>query len=587
MKSKYLWVGLFSFFSIAFFILNGVIFTESDGYGCYHNTKTFVTSGSFFVEEKPDYYGNRGHTIIEYKDGYAAACPIGVTVYNIPSIGIGSILNDIEYEFTDYFFAYKGHSFIEGFLVLITATVLGVLSFFQLNQILTHFQISQKQRLLITISTFLSSYLLWYILLLPFFTHVYEVFSIIITLWGYTQFNQKKNGKYAFLVGLGAGLTVLTRPTLIFFAVTICLLFVYRFRSKIVYVVAGGLIPTLFYVYYSFSTFNKIVFSSYSEIRNESFGSDFNMINILFSVERGWFVYSPVMLLSLLIGGYVLLQIIKNKRFTTKSIKFDFVFTSFVTIVTTVLFYSFWETWWAGGSYGQRFFVALYPLVAIILGLSLKEITNKKVLTVLFSVIVALTVWSTTIMLLHRITPTNLLVTQDRNKGNLPIDHQYNPYDIISYNVNRFTNGSVVSSIIDDLNGGHSIAVAFSGKMDYILLLEDNASVTDATIFKAPVSSQARPGSLDFYIWSKGEVREYQISLSEDFLTFDCENECKVIVGDSIVVGEKSDVTSLSKQDYQGFWLGPNRIYFKNTFNLQFRGEPIEISLDQKQYYIP
>jgi hypothetical protein len=94
-----------------------------------------------------------------------------------------------------------------------------------------------------------------------------------------------------------------------------------------------------------------------------------HIIDILFSYKKGLFLYSPLLLLALS-GGYVL----------WKKSRFEF-FTLFSFLFILTYFLSSWWNWWYGGSFSSRVYLEYIPFFAILLGLSLKSIQNKFLLT--------------------------------------------------------------------------------------------------------------------------------------------------------------------------------------------------------------
>lgn len=87
--------------------------------------------------------------------------------------------------------------------------------------------------------------------------------------------------------------------------------------------------------------------------------SDPNIIDFLFSYKKGWLLYCPVFLVGLH-GFYVLY---KDKRVVFWSIL------SFLLIYIWVM--SSWECWWYAQSYSSRVMVDIYPILAILLGVSI------------------------------------------------------------------------------------------------------------------------------------------------------------------------------------------------------------------------
>ncbi len=85
----------------------------------------------------------------------------------------------------------------------------------------------------------------------------------------------------------------------------------------------------------------------------------------LFSYKKGWLIYTPVMILSL-IGFYYLF---KNHR------KSAIAYTSYFVVTTYIIFS--WTEWWYGAGFSNRPLITTYPILAISLGLFLTQLLEK------------------------------------------------------------------------------------------------------------------------------------------------------------------------------------------------------------------
>lgn len=84
--------------------------------------------------------------------------------------------------------------------------------------------------------------------------------------------------------------------------------------------------------------------------------------NVLFSVQNGLFVYSPLVLLS--VGGLTWLAIEKKLEGGIRLIVF---------LLATYIFASWWA-WWFGGAFGARSYVEYYAMLALPLGFMLTKV---------------------------------------------------------------------------------------------------------------------------------------------------------------------------------------------------------------------
>lgn len=133
--------------------------------------------------------------------------------------------------------------------------------------------------------------------------------------------------------------------------------------------------PQLLYWYFKTG---HILYDSY---KNPGVGLDIfspHIKNALFSYRKGWLLYTPVMILSLL--GFITL--FKSNRKAFWSIAVYFVL-SFYIIAS-------WSEWWYGAGFSNRPVIAAYPLLAVTMGYFLDYIRKKHLIVkVLLGLVVA------------------------------------------------------------------------------------------------------------------------------------------------------------------------------------------------------
>jgi hypothetical protein len=91
-----------------------------------------------------------------------------------------------------------------------------------------------------------------------------------------------------------------------------------------------------------------------------------HVAEVLFSFRKGWFVYTPLMLLS--ITGLFLM--IDKAR--------DYISGIVVFLLINIYVISSWWCWWYGGSYGMRTMVESYAILAVPLSAFIHHLSNKK-----------------------------------------------------------------------------------------------------------------------------------------------------------------------------------------------------------------
>ena len=122
---------------------------------------------------------------------------------------------------------------------------------------------------------------------------------------------------------------------------------------------------------------------------NGRFGSIVPYVGLLISPSRGLFVYTPIVLLSIL--GYFKISQISDIKIQKFLMMFGF------SIPIQIIVYGSFEMWWAGWSYGPRFLTGMLPVLAVFVGLYMKDLhlnlrDSKNLL--LICIISFLLIWS-------------------------------------------------------------------------------------------------------------------------------------------------------------------------------------------------
>lgn len=193
--------------------------------------------------------------------------------------------------------------------------------------------------------------------------------------------------KNYIILGVLSGLSIMNRfPNIIL----LLPIFFYVLKSKkslICYcvsaIVAG--LPFIVYNFYYFESF----FGGYEGAARAlfiNFGTMVNFVNLLISPSRGLFIYSPILIFSIL--GFAHISDIKSNR-----LKICFYIFS-ISIVLDIIVYSTWEMWWGGGSYGPRFLTDVLPILVILLTLYLDKMSPKnKYQIIIFSILFSISVF--------------------------------------------------------------------------------------------------------------------------------------------------------------------------------------------------
>jgi hypothetical protein len=198
-------------------------------------------------------------------------------------------------------------------------------------------------------------------------SHSYLFCLSSVILWHIIRWHETFKWRYAVYIGLLTGLMTLIRPTEILIVLVIVLygvstfagfkeklrLLLGKWKHLLIMVLCGflALLPQM--IYWKWIT-DRYLFFSYGD-REGFFWGDPQIINVLFSYRKGWLVYTPLMIFTL-IGLFF-----GRKLFP----KLDFAFKVYFLITLYVI--SCWWTWWFGGGFGMRALIQTYSMLAFFL----------------------------------------------------------------------------------------------------------------------------------------------------------------------------------------------------------------------------
>jgi hypothetical protein len=210
----------------------------------------------------------------------------------------------------------------------------------------------------------LGTNLYFYTTIDPAMSHAYSFFFFALFILLTDKWVTNPGWKNTLFLGLSGGMIVLIRPSNIIIFLLIPLWNVDSFvslkaRLKLLsgefskVIVAAFLVILVFLpqmLYWKFST-GHFFYYSYGEER--FFFNDPAFLKGLFSYRKGWLVYTPVMIFSLL--GLIMLYFRYRKLFWPVAV---------FTLVNLYIIWSWW-CWWYGGGFGQRALIESYALLSI------------------------------------------------------------------------------------------------------------------------------------------------------------------------------------------------------------------------------
>lgn len=217
--------------------------------------------------------------------------------------------------------------------------------------------------------------------------------ACIIT-WLTINWYEKPRIRYMAGMAICAALMVLVKPSEVFILLIPLLWNFDGFKNRLVLfrqhwlhlaiaclVGVMLLLPQLSYWYFRTG---HLVYDSY---KNPGVGLDFlnpHIPQILFSLRKGWLVYTPLMVLALL-GWYYLWK--QNRKLFIPT---------FLYFLLTFYVVSSWTEWWYGASFSIRPLIITYPFLGLALGYLLKAWFEKGALirSAILSLLFVLTVFN-------------------------------------------------------------------------------------------------------------------------------------------------------------------------------------------------
>ena len=342
---------------------NGLLTTiASDGTGYYAYLPAAIIYHDFdysFFENSKNRINSIYNPGFGKQKGQTAANKYycGVSLCLLPFFILGVIIS--------FFAGTDINGYTDTFLMLVTIApiIYFLLSVFYLSKIAAFFKIPKKSMILFCLLFFFSTHIYHYVLQEPSMSHIYSFFAVSLFFYGFIKLLQQPNNKHFILVGMFYGLALLIRPTN-----SIVILFIpFFFQNFKEFLLFSQSIFTthlkkfsLGFLFFSTTIFTQFLFyylqtghffiDSY---QNESF--DFKhpqIINIFYSYKGGLFLYTPLILI-------VLLFVILSKHHWYKKTIFIICFSVFVYVISS------WWCWWYGGSFSNRAFIDIFPIVII------------------------------------------------------------------------------------------------------------------------------------------------------------------------------------------------------------------------------
>jgi len=269
-----------------------------------------------------------------------------------------------------------GYSAPYKFALVIGAFVYLVLGLIYLRKILLRY-FSDKTSAITILAIALGTNLAYYASVEGTMTHIYNFALFNIFTWHTILWHEKPTFKRLFGLGALAGFITLIRPSNVIVLLFFFLYNVYSFKllkEKLVFIVKRfhwflGMLVAFLLIWspqfaYNLHFTGEWLFYSYTD--EKFFFNNPQIMDGLFSYRKGWLLYTPMMVISLLGIGVLFFRM---KEFSWATLLFIF---SAIYIIFS------WWCWWYGGSFGQRSFIDYYGILAIPFALVISEVAKIK-----------------------------------------------------------------------------------------------------------------------------------------------------------------------------------------------------------------
>ena len=323
-----------------------------------------------FTETNTGKFSNKiwGHKL---KNGnYFIKMSMGLSMMYAPFFGIAHTLaKPLGYENDGY------SSIYEFFLVMASIFYL-LIGLIVLRKILLKYYSDIVTSITIIIIT-LGTNLLYYATSEAAMSHVFSFCLFSLFIYFSILWNDKPSWLISIALGLLLGLISLIRPTNSIVIGFFVLWYIYNletlkdkvkiFIKNFFKLVLIGFFAFIIWVpqfLYWKHISGSWIFYSYGD--EGFFFNDPQIINVLFSYRKGWFVYTPIMML--IIPGFIVLFRKSRKMF----------FAPFVFVCINLYLVSSWWCWWYGGSFSMRSLIESYAFLGFPLAAFVAYILSKK-----------------------------------------------------------------------------------------------------------------------------------------------------------------------------------------------------------------
>jgi len=316
---------------------------------------------------------------------------IGTSLFWLPSLAVISFINIIFKLGIDRFSVF--YELGPG----ITGIILGLAGLYFLEKYLKNF-FKEKTVLLTVIGLLFGTNLIYYIFFEPALSHQISFFIISYLL--YKSYQLKINQLNIFVIGFLSGLLLITRIPEVIFLIPIYYQIIKDNQKKI-----SWPLLTLFIIGFLIGQgpqiiFQKIMYSSFFAnpyfIGQKGSFTHFQLIGIfnhLFSASRGFFSWSPILLLGIVGAVGAISPTSPTAPLGVKAVFKKNYREFFLVFISVFLIYTFLITFWdpyVSAGFGDRFFIVSIPYLGLGLAYFIDKYWSKKTIVL----VVFLCLWN-------------------------------------------------------------------------------------------------------------------------------------------------------------------------------------------------
>lgn len=339
-----------------FLLIAGMVFII---YSEYHNRKSgiipeVIKSDALFYHEYIATYLYGAEPYVPREQKPVIKYTMGMAFTYLPGVALGYVISEIKGLDHNY-----GRNYVYQHVLYYLGLLYSLIGLYFLIKILKQW-FSESFSIFITSIIFLGTNLYYYVRLEPLMTHAVGFALVASFIYFTLQFIKSPDWKNCLALAFSLGILTLIRPTnlviVLFplvFLVTNKNLFSFITRNLkyllgILIVIGLLFIPQLLY-WHTYT--GEWLYYSY---RHEKFfWNKPAILQVLISFRKGWFIYTPLMILALP-GAFICYQ--RNKPVFWAILIFS---------IVNIYIISCWWCWWYGGSFGMRPMIDSYALFAI------------------------------------------------------------------------------------------------------------------------------------------------------------------------------------------------------------------------------